>query len=146
MSTGPVFPQSVPEQPISVQRRTLDVEDYVDIIRRHRSWLLGPMFVGIVVGVVTAYLWPDSYAASGIIRVVPPQVSARLMESNVTEEMTTRVNSIYQDIVSRANLLNLIQTYNLYPDARKRLPTEDVIDSMRKDISVSQIVSASVIR
>jgi polysaccharide chain length determinant protein (PEP-CTERM system associated) len=130
---------NVPEQPITVARRVLDVEDYIDIVRRHRSWIIGPAFLGLVAGVVIAFLWPDTYLASGQMRVVPPRVPSRLVASNMSEEMSQRVNAIYQGIVSRTNLSNLIQNHNLYPDKRKRLPMEDVADGMRKDIVVSPL-------
>ncbi|QOY87841.1 GumC family protein [Paludibaculum fermentans] len=144
MTTASMQPtQGLQDQPISVPRRALDIEDYIDILRRHRSWILGPSFIGLVAGVVTAFLWPNSYMAQGMIRVVPPQVSSRLVRTNITEEMSSKIASTYQNIVSRPNLLNLIQTYNLYPDDRKRLPTEDVIENMRKDIQLGQMQSVS---
>jgi len=43
-----------------------------------------------------------------------------------------------QGIVSRTNLSNLITNHNLYPDKRKRLPMDDVVDDMRKDIVISR--------
>jgi polysaccharide chain length determinant protein (PEP-CTERM system associated) len=129
----------MPDQPISVPRRPLDIDDYVEIVKRHRSWLLGPAFFGLVAGVVVAYLWPDSYRAVGQIRVVPPQVPTRLVQTNISEEMSARVAAIYQNITSRQNLLSLIQTYNLYPKERKRLPTEDVIEQMRQDIRMGSL-------
>ncbi|WP_321477144.1 GNVR domain-containing protein [uncultured Paludibaculum sp.] len=144
MSTAPIPPaQGLQDQPISVPRRALDIEDYIDILRRHRSWILGPTFIGLVAGVVTAFLWPNSYMATGLIRVVPPQVSSRLVRTNITEEMTSKITSTYQNIISRPSLLNLIQTYNLYPDDRKRLPTDDIIENMRKDITLGQMESMS---
>lgn len=130
---------NVQEQPVTVARRVLDVEDYIDIVRRHRPWIIGPAFLGLVAGVVVAFLWPDTYLASGQMRVVPPRVPSRLVASNMSEEMSQRVNSIYQGIVSRTNLSNLIQNHNLYPDKRKRLPMEDVVDDMRKDIVISPL-------
>lgn len=136
-------PVSANEQPISVPRRAMDIEDYVDIIRRHRSWILGPAFLGLVAGVVTAFLWPDSYLAKGMIRVVPPQVPSRLVQTNISEEMTARINTVYQNIISRASLINLIQTHNLYPDDRKKLPTDDVVERMKQDIGMSTMESLS---
>lgn len=127
--------------PLSVSRRTLDVEDYIDIMRRHRAWIVGPLFVGLVAGVVTAFLWPNSYVSSGTIRIVPPQVSQRLMQSNISEEMTQRISAIYQSLTSRESMKALIQTYNLYPDERKRLPQEDVYEQMRKDINLGPVQS-----
>lgn len=131
------------EQPLSVPRRTPDFDDYIDIVRRHRSWILGPAFLGLVIGVVVAFLWTDSYIAKGTIRVAPPQIPSRLVPVNVNEEMAQRVNAIQQEIITRASLKNLIQTYNLYPDDRKRLPDEDVIEKMRRAIGISPLQSLS---
>ena len=47
-----------PNDTYSVPRRALDVEDYIDIIRRHRGWIFGPFLFAIVVSVVGVYLWP----------------------------------------------------------------------------------------
>jgi polysaccharide chain length determinant protein (PEP-CTERM system associated) len=132
-------PQPTQEQPLSVPRRQFDVEDYIDVLRRHRSWILAPTFAGLVLGVIVAYLWPDSYRASGLLRVVPPKVPSQLVPTNLTEAMTQKVAGIHQTIVSRPVLTNVIQTYNLYPDERKRKPMEDVIEAMRADISVGQL-------
>ncbi len=30
----------------SITRRTMDVEDYIDVFRRHRGWIIGPAFAG----------------------------------------------------------------------------------------------------
>jgi succinoglycan biosynthesis transport protein ExoP len=130
---------AIPDQPISVQRRELDMEDYLDIVRRHRAWIIGPAFLGLILGVMGAYLWPDTYTSTGQIRVVPPKVSSRLVASNLNEEMSQRVNAIYQDIISRDPLTNMIRTYNLYPDKLRRLPMEDVLELMKKDIVPSPL-------
>ncbi len=144
MSAMPATPMpQATEQPLSVPRRPLDFEDYIEIARRHRAWILGPAFLGLVLGVVTAYLWEDSYIARGKIRITPPQVPARLVPGNVGEELTARINAIAQEIITRSSLQNLIQTYNLYPDDRKHLPMEDVIDTMRKAIGIDNIESYS---
>ena len=43
-----------------VTRRALDVEDYIDILRRHKGWIFGPAFLALVASVVGVYLWPDT--------------------------------------------------------------------------------------
>ncbi|MCC7153848.1 MAG: hypothetical protein IT161_04680 [Bryobacterales bacterium] len=131
------------EAPLSPPRRPLDVEDYIDIIRRHRSWILGPAFAGLVIGVVGAFLWPDRYLSAGAIRVVPPQVPGRLVPTNVSEEVAARINAMYQGIVSRPNLTNLITSLNLYPSERRSKPIEDIIETMRKRIVMSPLAGIS---
>ena len=49
----------------SVSRRPPDVEDYIDMLRRYRSWIVGPMFAGLVLATVVAFLWPDTYISHG---------------------------------------------------------------------------------
>lgn len=55
-------------------------------------------------------------------------------------DMSQRVNQMTQSILSRATLTNIINTHALYPKERKRLPLEDIIESMRnKAIEVRMI-------
>jgi polysaccharide chain length determinant protein (PEP-CTERM system associated) len=114
----------------------MDAEDIIDIIRRHRGWILGPVFAGLVIGVVTAYLWPETYVSSAVVRVSPAQVPERFVPTNVNADIAERVNAIMQSITSRPTLTNIINLYQLYPRDRKNLPLEDVIEQMRRDIRV----------
>jgi succinoglycan biosynthesis transport protein ExoP len=124
---------------LSVQRRPLDVEDYIDIARRHKSWIVGPFFIAIVVTVVGAFLWPNTYVSTATIKVVPQQVPEEYVRSNVNQMMSDRVSSMAQSVLSRSNLTTMIQTLELYPRERSRLPMEDVIEKMRKDIGISRV-------
>lgn len=136
-STQP--PVAATAQPLSVPRRPLDVEDYIDIARRHKGWIVGPAFAGLVISVTVAFLWPDTYVSEARIRVVPPQVPERYVVSNVNTEMTERVMAMAQTILSRARLADLINSHGLYPSERKRMPMEDVIEKMRNAIDVSPV-------
>ncbi|MCX6592549.1 MAG: Wzz/FepE/Etk N-terminal domain-containing protein [Acidobacteria bacterium] len=126
--------QPATPDPMNIQRRTLDIEDYIDVVRRHRAWIVGPMLACLVIGTVTAFLWPDTYVSSAVVRVIPPQIPERFVPSNVNSEISQRINSMYQSITSRQTLTNIINVYQLYPRDRKRLPMEDVIEQMKKDI------------
>ena len=128
------------QDPLAIQHRALDVEDYIDVIRRHRSLILAPMLAGLVISVVVAFLWPDTYVSSATIRVLPPQVPEGLLSMPLTVDMSQRVNQMTQSILSRSTLTNIINTHSLYPRERKRLPMEDIIEMMRnKSINVGLI-------
>ena len=128
------------QDPLAIQHRTLDVEDYIDVVRRHRSLILAPMLAGLVISVVVAFLWPDTYVSSATIRVLPPQVPEGLLSMPLSMDMSQRVNQMTQSILSRATLTNIINTHSLYPRERKRLPIEDIIEDMRsKAINVGLI-------
>jgi uncharacterized protein involved in exopolysaccharide biosynthesis len=119
-----------PQEP-TINRRPLDVEDYIDILRRHQGWILGPLFAALVISVVVAFLWPDTYLSIATIRVVPPQVPENFVPANVNTDVQGRVNSLIQLILDRATLTNIINTHNLYKRERERLPLDDVIENMR---------------
>src|SRR5580692_7450167 len=121
-----------PQEP-TINRRPLDVEDYIDILRRHKGWILGPLFAALVISVVVAFLWPDTYVSIATIRVVPPQVPENFVPANTNSDVQGRVNSLIQLILNRATLTNIVNTHNLYRKERERQPLEDVIENMRRD-------------
>lgn len=128
------------QDPLAIQHRSLDVEDYIDIVRRHRSLILAPMLAGLVISFVVAFLWPDTFLSSASIRVMPPQVPEGLLAMPMNVDMSQRVNQMTQSILSRATLTNIINTHSLYRRELKRLPMEDVIEYMRtKAINVNMI-------
>src|ERR1700722_779498 len=120
-----------PQDSNPIVRRPLDVEDYIDILRRHKGWIFGPLFAALVISVVVAFLWPDTYVSVATIRVVPPQVPENFVPANTNSDVQGRVNSLIQGILSRATLTNIINTHNLYKRERDRLPLDDVIENMR---------------
>lgn len=129
-----------PAESVSTPRRTLDVEDYIDILRRHKGWILGPTFLGIVVGFVVAFLWPNTYVSMATIRVVPPQVPENLVQTNLNLDMTNHVLAMAQTIMSRSNLTNIILSNHLYPKLLAREPLEDVIEQMqKKDVFIGAV-------
>lgn len=129
---------------LTVSRRVPDMEDYVDMLRRQRAWIIGPTFAALVIAVVVGFLWPDTFVSTAVVRVVPPQVPEAFVPSNVNMEMSQRINSMAQQILSRSTLTNIINTHGLYSRDRARLPMEDVVENMRKkDVRISNVVNFS---
>jgi polysaccharide biosynthesis transport protein len=118
---------------LAVSRRALDVEDYIDILRRHASWILGPLFAGMVISCVIAFFLPNTYVSSATLRITPPQISESLVPSTVTQQMNDRISQMQTEILSRTSLAEMIQrpTLNLYRRERDSSPLEDVIEQMR---------------
>lgn len=131
-----------PTEGMSIQRRPLDVEDYIDITRRHKGWIFGPFLFTLVVAVVGAYMWPDSYTSQAIIRIVPQQVPEEMVQAAVSQRMEQRMAAMMQTVESRSSLTNIINNFNLYPKLRTQEPIEDVIEEMKsKDIKISQVAT-----
>jgi len=126
---------------VSISRRPPDVEDYIDILRRHRAWLIGPTFAGLVIAVVVAFLWTDTYVSQAVMRITPPAVPENLVPSNFNMQMAERVNQIRQEILTRQSLAAMIQRadLDLYKRERARKPIDDVVEEMRKNISTPML-------
>jgi uncharacterized protein involved in exopolysaccharide biosynthesis len=122
-----------PQNYVSITRRPPDIEDYIDMVRRYRSWIIGPMFVGLVLSVVVAFMWPDTYISQAVMRITPQQIPENLVPSVVNTQMQERLNQMQQEILSRTSLQELIlkPSLDLYKRERQRLPLEDIIQDMR---------------
>lgn len=132
-------PPSTLQDPLRIPRRQMDPEDIIEIARRNKGWIAAPMLAGLVIAVVVAFLWPDTYVSTAVIRVVPPQVPERLVSPIVNSEMSERIQSMAQTILSRGTLTSIIETHGLYPRQRKQLPMEDIVEDMNGAIRISPV-------
>ena len=126
-----------PTEGFSQARRALDVEDYIDILRRHKGWIFGPFLLVLVCSVVGVYMWPDSYESRAVVSIRPPQISSNLIKGNVTIDIVDRINQLSQQVMSRSELSNMIRNLNLYPRERNSMPNEDVLELMKGKIHIS---------
>jgi polysaccharide chain length determinant protein (PEP-CTERM system associated) len=63
-------------------------------------------------------------------------VPETLVRPTVTSELETRLHTISQEILSRSRLEELIRRFGLYPDLRDSSPMEDIIERLRRDVSL----------
>ena len=122
---------------LSVPRRALDVEDYIDILRRHWMWIVGPTFASLVIAVVVAFLWPDTFLSYATMRITPAQVSQQIVPPNFNQQLFERMQTMLQDVTSRSKLIEMIKKFNLYPREQAKKPLEDIVEDMRKQIKIT---------
>ena len=127
----------------SVTRRALDFEDYVDVLRRNIRWIIAPIFAGLVVSTVVAFLLQDTYVSHALIRLVPQQISGELVQNASAQDMTDRISGLQQLIVSRTTLTDLIKTEKLYKSELKSEPMEDVVNKMKTAITVRPLLGVT---
>ena len=132
-----------PNEVNSPPRRAMDVEDYIDVVRRHKGWIFGPFLFTLVASVVGVYLYPDSYSSQAVVKIVPQQVPQNMVQSAINQQMSDRINSMAQTILSRTVLTTIINSFNLYQRERSRMPIEDVIEQMKKNILIQPVASST---
>jgi polysaccharide chain length determinant protein (PEP-CTERM system associated) len=104
-----------------------------------RKWLILVSFLavfGMVVGHVKAL--PNLYRASTTLLVGQDIVAESLVENDVTTELELRLGINRQALLSRDQLQEVIEEFNLYEDMRAVAPPAAVIERLRRDIDIRQ--------
>ena len=131
----------VATQSFTISRRSLDVEDYIDIGRRHAGWIAGPAFFGLVASVCVAFFLPNTYTSKATMQITPAHVPENMVQSTIASSLGERIQTMQTQIMSRSELSSIINDphLKLYPEEQKQKPLEDVIDDMRKAIHIDAV-------
>lgn len=117
----------------------LSLNDYIAIIK-DRALLLGVSIVVVLaVTVAVAVTVPPIYQSTGTILVESQQISPELVSANNNSFADERIEVIRQRVMTRENLLRIIDKYNLFADKGRRFSESEKIDLMRNSIVVSTL-------
>jgi len=107
-------------------------------IALRRKWTAVVAFAAaFAAGATIALSLPNLYRATTTVLVEPQQISETFVRPSVTSELQTRLETIRQEVMSRARLGALIARFDLYPALRaKGAPLDAAVDRMRHDIDL----------
>jgi succinoglycan biosynthesis transport protein ExoP len=117
----------------------INLQQYVDVIRRRHMYFLIPFFLGWLVVWSVSWVLPPRYKSGTLILVEQPSMPKDYVTPNVTDDLQSRLQSITQQILSRTRLLHIIDELNLYADQRGRLNPDELVERMRKDIEIALV-------
>ena len=117
----------------------LDLEPYCALVSRRRWHILIPLFVGWLVVCGVSWVLPSVYQSGTLILVEQPTMPKDYVVPNVGDDIQNRLQSITQQILSRTRLWHVIEELNLYASERKRLTSDEVVERMRRDISIELV-------
>src|SRR5580700_10946430 len=117
----------------------INLQQYVDVIRRRHMYFLIPFFLGWLVVWSVSWVLPSRYKSGTLILVEQPSMPKDYVTPNVTDDLQSRLQSITQQILSRTRLLHIIDELNLYADKRGRLNPDELVERMRKDIEIALV-------
>jgi len=127
-----------------MEEQTKELSDYLDAFRRRRTSILSIAAVFFAISVIVALAWPPVYRSMATILIEEQEVPSDLIRSTITSYATQRIQTINQRVMTRANLMTIIDKYDLYHSKRKQETTEEILERMRKDVNV-QMINADVI-
>ncbi|MDD5581105.1 MAG: lipopolysaccharide biosynthesis protein [Methylobacter sp.] len=127
-----------------MENQALDIKDYLHIVKRRIKFLLIPFIAITLLSILLAVLLPSVYKSTSTILIEEQEIPSELVRSTVTTFADQRIQIISQRIMTRSNLMEIINKFDLYAAARKNKTQEQILDKMRKSIQVESI-SADVI-
>ncbi|HEU4635979.1 MAG TPA: Wzz/FepE/Etk N-terminal domain-containing protein [Edaphobacter sp.] len=119
--------------------RTLNVDDYLGILKR-RGWIIAvPAILFALAGFALTYVVSPRYISQTLILVEQQKVPDDYVRPVVVEDITARLASMKEQILSRSRLEPIIERFNLY--GNKKMSMDDRIDQVRKNIDIKPIRS-----
>lgn len=106
------------------------------VVWKHGLMVILIAVLGGAVSFVIVQELPAVYRSEALILVDSQKIPERYVTSTVNTEVQDRLASISQEILSTTRLQKVIDDFGLYRDERKRLVQEEIIELMRKDISI----------
>jgi succinoglycan biosynthesis transport protein ExoP len=128
--------KGTPEVDIESDSRTKGAElQRIRNVWNRRKWLAILVFlVPFAAGTSVILSLPNLYRSTATVLVERQQVPEAFVRPTVTSELETRLQTISQEVLSRARLEELIGRFKLYADLRNRMPSHEVVERMRRDI------------
>ncbi len=120
----------------------LDVQRYLGVVKRRHLHFLIPLLIGWAVVWAASWVMPPRYQSSTLILVEQPTMPKDYVTPNINDDLQQRMQSITQQILSRTNLLHIIDQFHLYSREHGEPTPDDKVAGMRKDIDIELVRDA----
>src|SRR6056300_90791 len=101
------------------QEQQKDIQDYIVAVRKRKTAIFSIFTVVLILTVSIAFLLPAIYRSSSTILIEQQEIPPELVMSTVTSYAAERIQTIQARVMSRTNLLKIIDKFKLYVDERK---------------------------
>ena len=120
----------------------LDIPKYLGVVKRRHIHFLIPLFIAWVAVWAASWVLPPKYESTTLILVEQPSMPKDYVTPNINDDLQQRMQSITQQILSRTNLLQIIDRFHLYSREHNEPTPDDKVAGMRKDIDIELVRDA----
>jgi len=112
--------------------QSLGLRHYLQILRRR--WILAAVAFGVVLllGALLTAIQRPIYQAEGKVLVESQDIPTDLVRPTITDSANQRIQVIQQRIMTRDNLLALVNKYHMFAGERRWMSGTELIDLMRQ--------------
>jgi uncharacterized protein involved in exopolysaccharide biosynthesis len=111
------------------------------ILWQRRYYVLVCFIVMLVVGTTLAFALPRTYRSTATLLVQSQDLPTTIVDAPTSGAVEQRIARIREQVLSRGDLIQLIEQNDLYPSERSRQPLSKIIEKMRHSTSVGALSS-----
>ena len=106
-------------------------------VKHYRGMIyLGTLFFSLA-GATLVFMMPDHYKASTTILVDPQKIPEKYVSPTISSDPGQRLTTITQQVLSSTRLQQIVDDMHLYPELQGKNSREEIIEKMRKDITIT---------
>lgn len=109
------------------------------ILWERRYYVLVSFVVLFAAGTITAFSLPTTYRSAATLLVQAQDLPTSLVDAPAVGAVDQRIARIREQVLSRGDLISIIEANDLYSDDRRSKPMSKIIDTMRHDTTVSAL-------
>ncbi|WP_028581148.1 GumC family protein [Desulfogranum japonicum] len=113
------------------------IKKYVDVFLKRKTLIFTMFLLGVLGGLTVYATTPRTYEAFALLIYEQQKVNPAKMSPDLRAKTREILSTITQQVTSRNSLEQIIQDMNLYVEERKKIPLEDVIEIMRKQVRIN---------
>lgn len=106
------------------------------IMWERRRWFFIPFLLVTIAATIGTFVWPTTYRSTASLLVQSQELPTELVKAPAAGNIEQRIARIRERVLSRGDLLRLIEQYNLYPDERQSQPLSKTVEKMRDATTV----------
>ena len=111
------------------------------IIWQRRYFVLGCFLALLIAATIAAFVLPRTYRSTATLLVQSQDLPTTIVESPTSGAVEQRIARIREQVLSRGDLIQLIEQNDLYSDERHKQPLSKVIEKMRHSTSLGALSS-----
>lgn len=101
------------------------------ILWQRRWWIAGPFLALSLATIAAAFALPTLYRSTASLLVQSQDLPASIVEAPTAGSIEQRIARIRERVLSRGDLIRLIEQNNLYTEERQSMPLSEVVKKMR---------------
>jgi uncharacterized protein involved in exopolysaccharide biosynthesis len=111
------------------------------ILWQRRYHILACFLALLLVGVIAAFSLPRTYKSTATLLVQSQDLPNTIVEAPTTGAVEQRIARIREQVLSRGDLIQLIEQNDLYSDERRSQPLSKIVEKIRHATSVGALSS-----